>query len=143
MGSINVPRRKASGPWYTKLQERRRILQTWFLLYRATRKCTHCAIAHPAVLDFHHPDPKRKGVEISKLASRGVSLDRLLAELSTCVVLCANCHRILHYQLRINNSNDLLRKPNALDGRLPTWEEAKAHLATLDALAGGEIDLYS
>jgi hypothetical protein len=57
--------------------------------------CKDCGYrAHPAALDFHHLD--KKTFSLSRAASKGASLARLLQEISRCVVLCANCHRIRH-----------------------------------------------
>jgi len=61
------------------------------------RGCLDCGIKHPAVLDFHHIEPRQGGKCIPELVSETVSLVRLMEEIARCVVLCANCHRIRHY----------------------------------------------
>jgi hypothetical protein len=61
--------------------------------------CADCGNKHPAVLDFHHNKP-RNGDEsqyIPRLISETVGLERLMAAIAECTILCANCHRIRHY----------------------------------------------
>jgi ribosomal protein L44E len=57
-------------------------------------KCIDCGYqACPAALDPHHVDPSEKEFALSSF--RGSST-RLRAELTKCVLLCANCHRLRH-----------------------------------------------
>ncbi len=44
-------------------------------------------------LQFHHPDPKKKGKEIVRIKN----LKKLEEEIKGCVVLCAECHKEVHY----------------------------------------------
>ena len=75
---------------------RRKEFKEWFNLYKESLKCTECGFSHPAALDFHHINPNEKEFTISKLKHFG-SKEKLLKEIEKCVVLCANCHRIHHY----------------------------------------------
>lgn len=52
------------------------------------------------VLEFHHLDPTKKDFGI---ASKGhvKSWDNIKKELDKCIMVCANCHREIHYE--INN----------------------------------------
>jgi hypothetical protein len=61
-------------------------------------KCIRCGNADQRVLDFHHLHDKDKGVATLRVA--GYSKARILKEISKCVVLCANCHRIQHWEER-------------------------------------------
>jgi hypothetical protein len=55
--------------------------------------CADCGYSdNPAVLQFHHL--RDKDHEWTKL--RLMSWDRVVEELSKCVMLCANCHVIRH-----------------------------------------------
>lgn len=63
-------------------------------------------------LDFHHADPKEKDLTISR-AIRIWGTKRLTEEINKCIVLCANCHRELHYNQ--NNAGKVL-----MDTRLPS-----------------------
>jgi hypothetical protein len=60
--------------------------------------CADCGNKHPAVLDFHHETPRNGGPIIPRLISETVSLQRLMDAIAECTVLCANCHRIRHYE---------------------------------------------
>lgn len=66
-------------------------------------KCLRCEESHPGCLDFHHRDPSEKDVSISLVVWRW-KLTRLEAEIAKCDVLCANCHRKLHWEERKANS---------------------------------------
>jgi hypothetical protein len=67
---------------------------------RLKNGCSVCGMYHPAVMDFHHLDPNKKEFTIAK--SRTKSESKFLEELDKCVVLCSNCHRILHWRERNN-----------------------------------------
>jgi hypothetical protein len=60
-------------------------------------RCNHCKQTYPvAVLDFHHRDPKQKKFEISG-AVNDKGYAELIQEARKCDLLCANCHRMLHF----------------------------------------------
>jgi len=106
--------------------KRQHATRVWFHKYRATRFCKYCGEHDPACLDFHHHNPHLyKKASITRLVSKGVSIERLKAELAHCSVLCANCHRKLHAERREGGEaarpfpfTDCVR-PNALDGKIP------------------------
>ena len=95
--------------WYQRNkeseQEKARIRQSnrraefkkWFSEYKSTLKCSKCGFNHPAALDFHHTDPTKKEFTISSVRT-SMSKDKLLREIKKCIVLCANCYRIHHYE---------------------------------------------
>lgn len=58
--------------------------------------CQNCDEDDPDCLDFHHLDPSKKEFTISEQIRKKVNPDKLLAEISKCIVICANCHRKLH-----------------------------------------------
>jgi hypothetical protein len=49
-------------------------------------------------LDFHHKDPTQKDFNIS--ASKICNIETLKKEVDKCMLLCANCHREIHYKIR-------------------------------------------
>ena len=67
--------------------------------FKATFACTKCGFSHPAAIDFHHTDPSTKKDSVFKLVA-----DKRYAaaykEVEKCIALCANCHRIHHYDER-------------------------------------------
>lgn len=65
--------------------------------YKKSRGCSVCGETHIACLDFHHKDGEEKEFAISQmLSSQG--RERVFQEIAKCVVLCANCHRKLHWE---------------------------------------------
>lgn len=50
-----------------------------------------CGEARPACLDFDHQNDKV--MNVSKMVTRGWSIDSIKAEIAKCIVRCANCHR--------------------------------------------------
>lgn len=83
-----------------KVTTRKRALKAWYAEYKATLNCSVCGEGHPACLVFHHRVPSEKDVAVSTaVTQRGWSKERILAEIAKCDVLCANCHRKLHWEL--------------------------------------------
>ena len=66
--------------------------------YKKINQCAICGDKRWYVLDFHHNRDK-EGV-VSLMVHRGVSIDSLKKEIRKCDLLCANCHRELHYNMR-------------------------------------------
>jgi hypothetical protein len=71
----------------------------WYNSYKAARSCACCGISDPRVLDFHHTNPDVKNITPSRMPWRGWNVQRMTAELSQCQALCANCHRMEHYEI--------------------------------------------
>ena len=64
-------------------------------------KCQGCGNTYPSVVyDFHHIDPSQKQYSISKLISKYSKKNEILIyeEVDKCILLCANCHRKLHWE---------------------------------------------
>lgn len=45
-------------------------------------------------LDFHHFDPTDKIIEVAKMTSS--TYEKILIEINKCIVLCKNCHALVH-----------------------------------------------
>ena len=60
--------------------------------------CIRCGNNDKRVLDFHHRGGKLKGVATLRVA--GYSKKMLLAEIEKCDCVCANCHRVIHWESR-------------------------------------------
>ena len=92
--------------WYQKhkdkvierKRQRQREILDWFRRYKSTLKCVDCGIKHPAVLCFHHRDPKNKDFTISDDILRVTSIKRLRNEIEKCDVVCMNCHAKRHWR---------------------------------------------
>ena len=59
--------------------------------------CVECGEDCPVCLDFHHIDPAEKEFVVCAKISKGWLWDRLQPELDKCVLLCRNCHAVLHW----------------------------------------------
>jgi hypothetical protein len=94
--------------WYAKnavekrksVAERKQAIQAWLSDYKATLSCHRCGFCHPACMEFHHISPANKAATIALMPTQGYSLERIKAEIAKCIVLCSNCHRILHWEQR-------------------------------------------
>jgi hypothetical protein len=80
------------------MQHKREIIR-WFYDYKSALKCEVCGENEPCCIDFHHE--REKTMSIGRFASRGHSKDKILEEIKKCKVLCANCHRELHWNERL------------------------------------------
>ncbi len=68
----------------------------WLVEYKRTLSCACCGENHPATLTFHHRKSSDKKFEIGNAVALGVSLEKIIAEIEKCDVLCANCHAKEH-----------------------------------------------
>ena len=73
-------------------------------------KCERCGYnENLAALDFHHRDPQTKNFQIDMRSFSNTNLDTLKEELDKCDLLCANCHREVHYpNLKLDEIEDLI-----------------------------------
>jgi len=81
-------------------RDRRERARKWIQTQPQRVACVRCGEAHPACLDFHHTDPNEKEFQIGQgmLSERAKS--SIVREIAKCDVLCANCHRKLHWEER-------------------------------------------
>lgn len=85
-------------------KKRKKELGEWLAAYKAKISCVKCGFSHPAAIDFHHRDANDKRITIGDIKSQGLSIKYLQEEIDKCDALCANCHRILHYNERKKTS---------------------------------------
>lgn len=67
---------------------------------------------HPAMLEFHHFDPKLKQFQIGRAADYGYKA--IASEINKCVVLCACCHALYHVGLVELNESMLCKTDSKL-----------------------------
>ena len=64
-------------------------------------KCCKCDLhiknSHYAVFEFHHINPKEKDIKFIKIKYR--KWEYIIEELKKCILVCSNCHRIIHAEL--------------------------------------------
>lgn len=77
----------------------------WLQELKAKSCCQHCPENHPGCLDFHHREGQEKENCVSILVHSGYSLRRIKEEVAKCIILCANCHRKLHWEQKRVTSN--------------------------------------
>lgn len=66
-------------------------------------KCQRCGYdKFIGALEFHHRDPAEK----DPAWSRGWNKIKLKKELDKCDILCANCHREVHHELRTSQHSN-------------------------------------
>ena len=79
-----------------KISKDRKEKNQWFSKYKLDKGCQICGYNKcVASLEFHHPDPNKKDI-IGGIAN--YSLKRIKKEIEECILLCANCHKELHYK---------------------------------------------
>lgn len=84
------------------VRRRRKEYRDWFIDIRKSSVCEKCSENHIAVLDFHHKNGTSKEGTIARMVSSMEPKKKILAEISKCIVLCANCHRKLHWDIHKN-----------------------------------------
>ena len=96
--------KKRGAQWYQENKEltkerntqvKKLAKQEW-LDYKATLSCVRCGETHPATFDFHHVNPKDKVKSVNEWV-KNRNYKEAHEEIKKCIVLCANCHRIHHY----------------------------------------------
>ena len=81
----------------TKVLARRAEIDKFIKDLKLTLSCEVCGEDHPHCLDFHHRDPSKKEATIAGIArSKAWKMERIVAEIDKCAVLCSNCHRKYH-----------------------------------------------
>lgn len=87
---------------YREYQRKRQAERAAFLLtIRQTLGCAKCGITDEWCLDFHHRNPAEKDRAVSRTFNNpNWSVKRIMAEIDKCDVLCANCHRRVHWEER-------------------------------------------
>ena len=68
----------------------------WMLEYKKDKSCLVCGVNEPVCLDFHHINGDEKFTEVSKMKYSTYSIETIKKEIDKCIILCANCHRMLH-----------------------------------------------
>lgn len=82
--------------------EVRKSFKAQWEIFKAAQVCTHCGFSHPAAIDFHHVIRSPDNKKLYKLLTNR-SFKSALEEVKKCIPLCANCHRILHHNERIED----------------------------------------
>lgn len=91
----NPEYRKLRASYAKKRKDRRKY---WLNKYKAAKGCQRCDFKGPAYCyDWHHLRDKEFEINSEALL---FSLRRLFLEMRKCILLCSNCHRIVHAEIR-------------------------------------------
>lgn len=83
---------KAHRTWAENYRGRVREL---VIAFKVLHPCSICGESRIPCLDFHHVKGKKEAC-ISTMVSDKVSLEKIRIEMDKCIVVCANCHRMIH-----------------------------------------------
>ncbi len=83
----------------SRFKKRQKERRKWWIELKGLFACKSCGNSDWRCLDFHHRDPSTKVFTIGARATR-YSKEVIVAEIKKCDVLCANCHRIHHWEER-------------------------------------------
>jgi|TARA_B100000900_G_C20375527_1_gene632257 hypothetical protein len=89
-------------------KNRRKYKKQWDQ-FKASHKCSHCGANHPAVIDFHHVERNKNNPKVNELV-KNKRYRAAMEEVNKCVPLCANCHRILHWNEEVIKKQKRTRK---------------------------------
>lgn len=96
--------------WYSENKERKlkqsresRAKMSLFINEQKTLSgCSRCGFnEHPCALEYHHLDGSEKILSVGSMRL-AYSKESIIAEMKKCIVLCSNCHRIIHQEERDN-----------------------------------------
>lgn len=107
----NAQNRKARNDygWNEKLKAKKREFKEEIVAFRGGA-CERCGQVLPAYCyDFHHVDENTKLYTIANLMAYSISdtiRTKVYEEMEKCVMVCSNCHRIIHREQQIEENND-------------------------------------
>jgi hypothetical protein len=115
--------RKNTNAWYQRNKERqkessaknKRMYRQKWLEYKTSLSCVKCGAAHPAIIDFHHVIRDESKRAVNRLIANG-AYTAVFEEIKKCIPLCANCHRIVHWDEDIAKRAEKQRKAKAKKG---------------------------
>jgi len=100
----NSEKTKARGKLYYKNNREEKMVIRYerrFKLFKYKGgECAHCKLSEPdqlEIYDYHHVDPSTKLHPICQIMHGPI--ERLIAEVDKCLLLCSNCHRKEHARL--------------------------------------------
>ena len=90
---------KLSGRKKAELRSVRIELRKWYTDIKKQHECIECGEDDYRVLEFHHDEERREGRSTpSQILYETLDKRAVLKEIAKCNCLCANCHKILHWE---------------------------------------------
>lgn len=81
----------------TYIKNRKQRRKYWLNKYKTAKGCQRCGIKTNSIIyDWHHIDGKDFAIN-TKITT---SLKRLFKEIRKCILVCSNCHRLIHEEER-------------------------------------------
>lgn len=84
-------------------KQRRKKIRDFIWEIKKRNICSICGEERPECLEFHHRDPSKKVIKISRAAGLGWSVSRILEEIKKCDIVCSGCHFKIHQGERRND----------------------------------------
>ena len=97
--------KKNKSYYANKRSQRQKNIRAFINDYKSGLKCKKCPENHISCLDFHYKNPDEKETTIANMHRTGWKRERILKEIKKCIVLCANCHRKLHWLEKNENES--------------------------------------
>lgn len=93
-------------------QKLRGLKRKYEIFMERGEKCERCGYhKNLGALEFHHLEPSQKDFQIDLRHFANTNLNTLKEELDKCILVCANCHRELHYpDLEISQIPDKIKQ---------------------------------
>ena len=95
--------------WFDHTKRRNR-QRKYLYSYLASHPCVHCGEDRPVCLEFHHVEPSIKSFNLCMSIAKDKTIEAIDAEIDKCIVLCANCHKIVtakeHWRYNFMNTPD-------------------------------------
>ena len=95
--------------WYEQNKDRKyqmqvrrdQEIQAYLDEIRRASGCLRCGEPDPVCLIFHHRPGAKKKFDLSCARNGAFGIEAIKAEIAKCEVICANCHRIHHFEERM------------------------------------------
>ena len=110
-GQTKESRRIISKRW-RDTSEHSKGLMDFVHSYKLSKGCNICGYKKSAYsLVFHHREPNKKVLSISRCVSRCWSKKQILEEIEKCTILCRNCHGELNGKQYDEGRNTIKTQP--------------------------------
>jgi len=86
-------------------KQKRQELKDYIENYKRENSCVRCGCEDWRVLEFHHVKPEEKKFSIFFAIHNRYSIPAVQREIEKTVVVCANCHRVIHHEWENDNKH--------------------------------------
>jgi len=85
--------------YYDRNDKRVKRIKEYINEFKGKTPCS-CGEDRVPCLQFHHLDPSDKDFSVSQAIINHYGIERIQAEMDKCIVMCSNCHLLLHHEER-------------------------------------------